>query len=533
MMRLPTSRLELISLFRLIAAAAALTAVPAFQPPLSPTSSGLAAQTNASSAPEPGALPPDDKVAYLGSPEDLLQLELDRTLRGAVGPRATVGAEVRSLTRDEVLYSLNAERLLQPASNVKLFTVAAALHHLGPSFTYRTTVYATGPVEPGGRLRGDLVLEGRGDPNLSGRFYGDSVMHVFDRLAEALAAQGIKTVTGDLVGDNSYFAGPEMGEGWPWDTQQWWYSAQIDALSFNDNSITITAMPGPRVGSPARIRKIPDTSYVAVRNEARTVGGRSGGGISVHRNPESNVVEVGGEVPLSGSGASVSIAVDDPARFALSVFRERLLRGGIEVEGETRLVEAEFDLTNKGRWTALATHVSPPLSETVKVVNKRSQNFYAEQLLKTLGAEVEGEGSTTAGIAAVDVFLRDEVGLEPGTIYMADGSGLSRLNLVTPRAVVQLLAAMARHPHSREFYDSLGVPGEDAWSDRLDEPLTRGNVHAKTGTVRYVSAYSGYLTAGNGELLAFSILVNNRPDGKASAVLIENAVVRALARFKR
>ena len=475
----------------------------------------------------------DQGAAYLATPEELLRLELERVLRGSAGPRAPVGAEVYSVERGEVLYSLNAERLLQPASNVKLFTSAAALHYLGPGFRFRTTLYATGPVEPGGVLRGDLVLEGRGDPNLSGRFYGDSVPYVFDRLIEALHERGVTRVVGDLIGDNSYFEGPPLGEGWGWDLQQWWYAAQIDALSFNDNTVTVAVTPGPAVGAPAGIRMIPQTDYLRVENEVRTTGGRSGQAVAVHREPGGSVVRLTGQVPRRGRAASVTVSVDAPARFALAVFRDRLARAGIALGGAVRLADPQTDLAGRPAWRALAVHESPPLSEVVKVVNTRSQNFYAEQLLRTMGAEVRGRGSAGSGIAAVDEFLRNEVRVAPGAIYMVDGSGLSLLNLVTPHAIVQLLAHMAEHPYAREFYQSLQVPGEDVRSGRLDEPLTRGNVHAKTGTVRNTSAYSGYVSAANGERLAFAILVNNRPFGKTASVQMENAVVRALARFTR
>jgi D-alanyl-D-alanine carboxypeptidase/D-alanyl-D-alanine-endopeptidase (penicillin-binding protein 4) len=470
--------------------------------------------------------------AYVASPTELLTFEIDHVLRESVGPRASVGALVVSLARGDTLYALNAGRLLEPASNVKLFTTAAALHFLGARYIFRTILYGTGPVEAG-VLRGDLVLEGRGDPNLSGRFYADSMPYAFDRLAEGLRQKGVTRVAGDLVADDSYFEGPALGEGWAWDTQQWWYSAESDALSFNDNTITLIAEPGSRPGEPARIVKVPDTDYVTVQNEVETVRGRSGSAIAVRRDPGSNDVTVTGRVAARSGGASTIVSVHDPALFAASVFRNRLERAGIEVEGDVRRLEADEDAEAKTKWTVFAMHLSPPLSEVVKVVNKRSQNFYAEQLLKTIGAEVRGRGSAEAGIAAVDQFLRSQAGLEPGSIYMVDGSGLSRLNLVTPAAIVKLLSYMRTHPSAKEFYESLLVPGENTQAARLDEPLTRGNVHAKTGTVRYVSAYSGYVTSADGELLAFAILLNNRPDGKASSVRLENEVVRTLARFAR
>jgi D-alanyl-D-alanine carboxypeptidase/D-alanyl-D-alanine-endopeptidase (penicillin-binding protein 4) len=298
-----------------------------------------------------------------------------------------------------------------------------------------------------------------------------------------------------------------------------------------------------------------------VENQVETIRGRSGSSIAVKRDPFSNRVTLTGRVAARGGGVSTIVSVHDPARFALAVFRDRLRRAGIEVAGEERRIEADEDAGSntdpavrpdadpasktagvvrpeedpaaKTERRVLAMHLSPPLSEALKVINKRSQNLHAEQLLRTLGAEVRGKGSAQAGIDAVDEFLRTRVGLPPGSIYMVDGSGLSRLNLVTPAAIVRLLAHMRAHPDADEFYESLLVPGENAQASRLNEPLTRGNVHAKTGTVRYVSSYSGYVTSADGELLAFAILLNNRPDGKASSMRLENEVVRALARFAR
>jgi D-alanyl-D-alanine carboxypeptidase/D-alanyl-D-alanine-endopeptidase (penicillin-binding protein 4) len=406
-------------------------------------------------------------------------------------------------------------------------------------------------VDDLGVLHGDLVLEGRGDPNLSGRFYGDSVPYALDELAKTLGDRGIVRVTGDLVADDSYFEGPVLGEGWAWDTQQWWYSAEVDALSFNDNVVTLIAEPGRAPGDPARIVKVPDTDYLSVENEVETVRGRSGSSIAVRRDPFSNRVTLTGRVATRGGGVSTIVSVHDPALFALTVFRDRLRRAGIEVDGEDRRAEPDeqavgepeskgsgeresrTDRKERSDWSVLAMHLSPPLSEALKIINKRSQNLHAEQLLRTLGAETRGIGSAQAGIETVDEFLRTRVGMPPGSIYMVDGSGLSRLNLVTPAAIVRLLAHMRTHPNADEFYDSLLIPGENAVASRLNEPLTRGNVHAKTGTVRYVSSYSGYVTSAGGELLAFAILLNNRPDGKASSMRLENEVVRALARFSR
>jgi PBP4 family serine-type D-alanyl-D-alanine carboxypeptidase len=225
------------------------------------------------------------------------------------------------------------------------------------------------------------------------------------------------------------------------------------------------------------------------------------------------------------------VSVEDPALYTTSVFADRVKRAGIEVEGGERVVH-RWQRGGAKSATLLVSHTSPRMSDIIKIVNKRSQNFFAEQVLKTLGAVFKADGSFASGAEVVYDVL-DELGLETDGLTIEDGSGLSRLNRLTAKRTAELLVAMRSHPLFDEFYDSLAIAGEDGDPRRLDSAAARGNVHSKTGTLRGVSALSGYVTTSDGELLAFSILINNLPRGKWAAISIEDAIVERLAEFSR
>lgn len=428
------------------------------------------------------------------------------------------------------LYLRNADRPLIPASNMKLYTTAAALDRLGPDYRYTTSLYATGEVTANGTLVGELVLVGRGDPTLSGRFHADSVTYVLDRFAASLAQKGVRRVTGDLVGDATYFDDARVAPGWDESNLLWWYSARSGALSFNDNVVTLEVHPGESVGDEPEIVPFPYTEGLAIENQART-SSRRRRSIGVRRVPEIGGYRIQGRMPNRGGPARYVVSVEDPARFTISVFRERLKRVGIEVDGEDTVTHRWQTPPTSGAWL-VASHASPPLTEIVRVINKRSQNFFAEQLLKTLGAVYESDGSFGGGARVVRSVLED-LGVETDDLVLADGSGLSRDNRLTARRTAELLVAMRAHSRFRDFYDSLLVAGTDGSKRRLDAPTAVGNVRSKTGTLRGASALSGYVTDADGELLVFSILINNLPRGKGAAIAIEDAIVEELAGYSR
>lgn len=443
--------------------------------------------------------------------------------------RGAVGVAVYSVDRSAPLYLRDADRPLMPASNMKLYTTAAALDRLGPDFQYTTSLYADGPVLPGGTLDGNLILTGRGDPSLSGRFFGDSATYVFDRFAEELRRAGVRRITGRLIGDASYFDAELSAPGWESGNLLWWYGARASALSFNDNVVILEIRPGASVGDPVEVAFVPRADGLRVENRAVTVGRRGGRSIGIGRRPDIDGFEVWGRIPVGGAPVRYVVAVEDPAGFALSVMRSRLERAGISVSGGDQVVY-DRDLLPERPRRLVASHVSPRLVELVRVVNKRSQNFFAEQILKTLGAVIDEEGSFDDGGDVVEELLED-FGISTRSVYIADGSGLSRNNVVTPRATTELLVAMRSHPAFDDYYDSLLIAGQDGDPRRMRSPAAVANVHTKTGTLRGVSALSGYATTMDGEMLAFSVISNGLSGGKGASIALEDAVAVALASY--
>jgi D-alanyl-D-alanine carboxypeptidase/D-alanyl-D-alanine-endopeptidase (penicillin-binding protein 4) len=442
-----------------------------------------------------------------------------------------IGVAVYAADLGNPLYLHNADLPMTPASNMKLYTTAAALDRLGPDFQYTTSLYADGEIHPDGTLDGDLILIGRGDPTLSGRFYGDSVTFVFDRFAARLKQMGIRRVTGAIVGDATYFDDARIAPGWDSRNLLRWYGARSSALSSNDNVVTIEIHPGEWVGAPPALTFYPHTDRLEISNQAITVGRRGGRSIGIRRESETGEYVIRGRIPLRSRALRYVVSVEDPALYTTSVFADRVKRTGIEVAGGERVVH-RWQREGAKSATLLASHSSPGMSDIVRIVNKRSQNFFAEQVLKTLGAVFKGDGSFASGAEVVYDVL-DELGLEADGLTIEDGSGLSRLNRLTAKRTAELLVAMRSHPLFDEFYDSLAIAGEDGDPRRLDSASARGNVHSKTGTLRGVSALSGYVTTTDGELLAFSILINNLPRGKWAAISIEDAIVERLAEFSR
>jgi D-alanyl-D-alanine carboxypeptidase/D-alanyl-D-alanine-endopeptidase (penicillin-binding protein 4) len=467
----------------------------------------------------------DVEPAYRATPGAISRL-LDPLVHARGGD---LGVAVYSVERNQALYLHNADWGLVPASNMKLFTTAAALDRLGPDFQYTTSVYGDGAILEDGSLIGDLVLVGRGDPTISGRFFGDSATYVYDRLAQELREKGVRRVRGRLIGDASYFDDVRIASGWETSNLLWWYAARPSALSFNDNVVTIEVRPGGWVGAPASISFDPFTDGIPVENRVVTTRARGGRSIGIRRASDIGGYEIFGRISIVSGPLRYVVSVEDPAEYALSVFRARLERRGIEVEGPSSVVH-NWNRQSLRAPRLLASHTSPRMIEIVRVINKLSQNFFAEQVLKTLGAVFEGEGSFDEGADVVRDVLED-FDLPTHNLRIYDGSGLSRRNTVTAQLTAELLVAMHDHPRFEEYYESLLIAGTDGDTRRLDTPAARGNVHSKTGTLRGVSALSGYVTTGDGELLAFSVLSNGTPRGKWGAVSVEDAIAERLADY--
>jgi len=435
------------------------------------------------------------------------------------------GVEVRSLRSGAVVYARNPERNLKPASTLKLVTTAAVLDAFGPDARIRTTLETAGRLDGLGRILGDVYLVGRGDPNLSGRFADGRPTAIFDDMAEALRQQGVRRIEGRLIGHEGLFKGDRRGDDWSWGDLVWGYGAEVSALSFNDNTAVLTVAPGEREGDAIVVDRLPATAYYRVVSTAVT-GPRGGAReLTLKRDLGSTVVRLSGAVAAGSPPQALTIALEDPARYAATVFAEALAAKGILLAGGVDTTSEPLPAGTR----VLAAHDSPPMSEMVSVVNKVSQNLHTEMLLRLLGAQAKGEGSVEMGHAAVDDFLR-RLGVPADSWAMQDASGLSRSDLVTAHGMAALLAAMERHRYAAAFRDSLPVAGVDGTlATRMEQPALRGKVVAKTGTIRHVNALAGYVTARSGQRFVFYAAVNHHPGPSSDSVAALDAIAALLA----
>jgi serine-type D-Ala-D-Ala carboxypeptidase/endopeptidase (penicillin-binding protein 4) len=470
--------------------------------------------------PEPLAAVPEAVTPPPPPPSPLLTAALDQQVREALRGTSALGVHVVEIKSGATVYGYAPDEPRILASNTKLFTTAAALDALGPGHLYETRFLLRGAVRDG-LLQGDVGVVGGGDPNISGRTFDGDSFAVFRDWARALRERGIRRVAGDVYLDHGMFSGPQVHPDWPRDQLSSWYEAPVDALSFNDNCILVRVGPGTGGRKPWVEVVPPVPLLLRVDNSARTVSSRRHHRVAVSR--DGDLLRVSGGV-WSGAGPFETwVTVPDPVQYFGAGLVAALGSEGIAVGGRLRPVEQLPGPV----WERVATFRSDLLT-ALQVTNKRSQNFYAESLLKLLAAERCGVGSWPEGVRAVEEFLAG-VGIPRGSFQMADGSGMSRGNRFTPRQVTLLLRHMYRHSAGAEFARSLPFGGEDvgSWDRRLASPPYRGNVYAKTGTLSGVSALSGYAKALSGQTYAFSIVANRTP-GAWAAKQAEDRIVKAL-----
>jgi D-alanyl-D-alanine carboxypeptidase/D-alanyl-D-alanine-endopeptidase (penicillin-binding protein 4) len=433
-----------------------------------------------------GARPP------ISLSERIESLVSDPSVSGAIW-----GVYVQDLSTGRLVFSQNSDKALTPASNQKLFTTATALDLLGPDYVYETTLHLLGEWA-GGVVQGDLVIEGSGDPTFaSNEWRGVDPLQSW---ALQLASQGVTRVKGRIVGDDNIFDETSYPEGWDIGyiaTES--FAPATGGISANDNTVVVQVQSG-RVGEAPIVQDQP-AGFLSIRNEATTSARRRGQSIQVHRTLGTERVVLDGSVPRTYR-RSITVPVSNPTMLALHRFKQELESVGIAVEAE--LVDIDdlprpIDYRNA---RALYIHHSPPLREILTFINKESNNFYAEQLFRTFG----WGGSTDGAEKRVKDFLK-KTGVAAHGLSARDGSGLSRKNMVTPATMGELLAAMNRHPERETFFRSLARGGEAETT--LDYRLRGEAVWAKTGSLEYVRALSGYAQTPDGRLMAFTLIANN------------------------
>jgi D-alanyl-D-alanine carboxypeptidase/D-alanyl-D-alanine-endopeptidase (penicillin-binding protein 4) len=432
------------------------------------------------------------------------------------------GAMVVSITRGDTLFAQNAGEMMQPASTMKLFSTAVALDRYGPEHSFSTDVMRDGPLDPDGTVAGSVYLRSDGDPSMSARFYKDPNLPM-TTLAQSVAAAGVKHIKGDLVFDATAFDDRKIPEGWKTTYLGAAYAARVSALSLNENIVWVVVQPAGKVAS---VTLEPVTTTIPVRSKVRLVGGR-GGRISARRAADGGI-DVSGSIGSLSGPLRYSLVVDDPALFTAGAFRAALQNVGITFDGTVK----------PGKTPASAEKIaglpSPPLSRIVSEMNRESINIVAELLFRNAAraGAPNGMGTAATGLANLRDFLQRKVGANPEEIRAFDGSGLSTLDFMTPRVMIELLSYAHKGPWSSAFHGSLPVAGEsELLRRRMRSTPAQGNLHAKTGTTNTVVGLGGFVTARNGEILAFSFLYNGNDRWNAKATI--DGMGATLANFVR
>ncbi len=457
-------------------------------------------------------------------PQSSIKAGLDNALaKSPALASAFIGIRVVSLPEGRVLYEHDADRLFAPASNTKLFTTALALTTLGPDYRFSTSVRAEQPLDSVGRLMGDLVFVGGGDPSMSARTYPYQApkpgqrpepfqtIAAIEDLADQLKARGLTSIAGDIVGDDSRYPWEPYPDGWSANDPVWDYGSPVSSLIVNDNAFTLWIRPGVQPGDLARIQTFPSLCPLAINNRIVTTSGgerkiEEDRGIGAHE------LQAWGQIPVNDPGIDELLAVDDPAIFAAAMLRDALVRRGVVVHGEAvahhRFGNETVDPTPK-MGIELARRVSPPLTELLQVVDKVSQNLHAEVMLREVGFVKRNNGSREAGQEEMKAFL-SRAGISASEYHLVDGSGLSRLTLVSPTAVTKLLTFMYRSNLRDTWIPLLPIAGVDGTlRTRFEGHPEASRIHAKTGSLSHVRALSGYAEAQSSGTLAFSFIVND------------------------
>lgn len=479
----------------------------------------LASRLPTSAREDKSKTPPSISEKVKAAPSDAsLARAIDEVIDAGDLKQARLGVFVMSLKDGRVLYARDADRLFTPASNMKVYTTAVALDQLGADYRWRTSVYGNKP-DANGVIDGGLVLYGRGAPDLISKPKGDAPS--LTKFADQLYQSGVREIRGNIIGDASYFRGELFGLGWQWNDLQWYFGAEPSALSVNENTVEVTIAPSNKQGSAASVVVTPNENYVRLTNHANTADGDAPTTIGIIRDLSSNDIRVWGDFPVAGHAFSAFLSVHDPALWAATLFKQALISRGIKVNGDVRSRDfrsAQNEKFDPQKSFELAFQDSEPLGEIIRRTNKESNNLFAELLLRTVGKERgslapdpdakknAARGDDQAGTAVIKYWL-EQKGIPSGAIELRDGSGLSRLDLITPEVTARLLAAIANSAGAATFHDSLPIAGKDGTlSSRLKK--YEGRIFAKTGTLTYVHSLSGYATTSSAEILAFSILSN-------------------------
>lgn len=449
-----------------------------------------------------------------------LREKLEQLLNGPALAQAQIGAHVVRLSDGQEIYSKNPDTLLVPASNVKIFTTAAALYHLGADYHFTTEVF--GDLETDGTIPGALFIKGRGDPSI--------VPERLWYLATRLVNLGVKQIRGDIVIDDRFFSGDRMANGWEQDRTSSAYMAPMGAVSLGYNALLIHVL-ATKPGSAARILQDPPSDYAEIQGTVQTVArGRSNVIVDVLPYGNKSIIRVAGQITAHENERAYWRRIDNPPFYFGEVLKTMLLQLGIKVRGQIKTAALPEPPPAK-----LVTLSSPRLAEIVDKINKYSNNFMAEQIIRSMGAELHGAPADwPKAEQTMATFLENAPGIKKGTYTFRNGSGLHDVNRFTTRQTTQVLAYMYRQPKLRpEFVASLAIAGgAGTLAARMRESDTAYLLRAKTGTLSIASALSGYVTTRDGETLGFSIYINDYKSPIQEVWQVQDEIGGTLAAFE-
>ena len=490
-------------------------------------------------------------------PATLAELKgrIDEIVRQPALEPGFFAVKIVSLDSGQLIYEQNANKFVRPASNMKLYTVAAAFDRLTPDFHFVTSVYAKEKLEDG-KVKGDLIVYGRGDPSIAARFNNGDYFKGINDLADRIVTAGVKRIKGDLVGDESYFNGAPVGSGWEWEDLTWSYGAQVSALTINDNAIDLNIRPGDRPGAPVSITTgPPSSSFMTIVNRGTTTAKGTRGDLRIYRGLGANSLEITGTLPIGDAGFVGGVSIPDPALAFVSMLRDALIKRDVKIDGRVRTVTASSggSIIPGVSSAATAPPQNMPAQPPVEIASlpspafnsiaaqtlKPSQNQYTEIILRTLGRTQPPVSTETGrmrddeekGLEVVKNLLR-QAGVNDNEVALNDGSGLSRNDLISANTTIQLLTFMSKHKYFAQFREALPIAGVDGTlRTRMRGTPAEGNVRAKTGSLSSVASLSGYVTTAGGERLVFSMMLNNYPDAAAVRRDSIDAIAVLLASF--
>jgi D-alanyl-D-alanine carboxypeptidase/D-alanyl-D-alanine-endopeptidase (penicillin-binding protein 4) len=475
-----------------------------------------------------GHKPPATSPGQSSKAERRLAADLDRVFDAPVMSQGLWGVEVKSLDTGRVLYQRNARKLMMPASNMKIVTLATAATTLGWDYRFTTTLETAAPIE-NGTLAGDLIVRGTGDPTINSR--DDRAAKLFDDWALALRGLGITRIDGNLVGDDNAFDDEGIGAGWAWDYLQYGYAAPVGALEYDENIARLTVAAGPTEGAPALVTLSPGSGFQII-NRAFTGAAASPITIDYARRLDAPILEIGGSIALDSPPVARDVAVVNPTIFFMQSLKDALAARGVEVTGVAQDADDQMNLPAPDVRRPILQSPSPPLREIATTMMKVSQNLYAETLLKACSAARGGLG-TTAGGRLVTRTLLDAWNIPSSTYVQLDGSGLSRYDYVTADMLAAILEHMYRDPAMRDaFVATLPIAGKDGtMRRRLKATRAEANATAKTGSIANVRTLSGYVRTRDGETLVFSMLANSFAIPASTVTWIADLGVETLANY--